>query len=91
MVCTCVATLPPSNGGAIANCDVNPQPDAGFGPFGYATCIEVSASADEIQYLSNNATSTDIAFVFAWGCAAVLTLFTIGYAVGVIKRLVNLA
>ncbi len=91
MVCTCQARLPASNGAAIAGCDVNPQLDARFGSFGYAACIEVSASADEIQYLSGNATSSDIAFVFAWGCAAVLTLFTIGYVVGVIKRLVNLA
>lgn len=54
-----------------------------------ATCVTTDYNSGELLYLAGEVSSENIGYVFAWGVAAVLGLWVIGYAVGQIKRLLS--
>lgn len=56
-----------------------------------AQCEESTLSTSELSIFTDNVDAGTIGYVYAWGVAAVLGLWVIGYAVGLIKRVVNLA
>lgn len=56
-----------------------------------AVCQYTEYTSSELLFLTENVDSGSIGYVFAWGVAAVLTLYCIGYGVGLIKRLFNFA
>lgn len=62
-------------------------------PNGYynnATCEATGYTREEMLMFAESIDAGTIGYVYAWGVAAVLTLFFIGYGVGLIKRLINL-
>jgi len=56
-----------------------------------AICESSNFTTQELLFLTENVTSEQIGYVFAWGVAAVLVLWSLGYGVSVVKRLINLA